>query len=353
MSIGQKEVFALIKALTGQANILTIPRVFITMTSETDAALLLGQILYWSDRTTDPEGWFFKSAKEWEEELGLSAYKVNRAVKLLASWGVQTRLKKANGAPTTHYRLDSEQFFEAISKFLQNGFSRNSQNGFSRDSQNGFGRNLEIDFQETPKSLTETTAEITSESTSETTDDVVAALAALGLTKRQATGVVKRHQLTINEVAQWRDWKAGLKKADNATAMLVALIKEQRLPPQEQPTKEKGPNSDSSSGSSSTATEHADSLVEVRSSKGTVGTLSAQEVWNRVLEGLLTQMARSDFETWIKPSVLLDVQDGSAIVGVPNIFVRQEIESRFLSMLGTALEKILGYRADLQVVIGT
>lgn len=353
MSIGQKEVFALIKAFTGQANILTIPRVFITMTGETDAALLLGQILYWSDRTTDPEGWFFKSAKEWEEELGLSAYKVNRAVKLLASWGVQTRLKKANGAPTTHYRLDSEQFFESISKFLQNGFSRNSQNGFSRDSQNGFGRNLEIDFQETPKSLTETTAEITSEITPETTDDVVAALAALGLTNRQATVAVKRHQLTLDEVAQWRDWKASLKKADNATAMLVALIKEQRLPPQEQRTKEKGPNSDSSSGSSPSVTEHADSLVEVRSSKGTVGTLRAQEVWNRVLEDLLAQIARGEFETWIKPSVLLDVQDGSAIVGVPNIFVRQEIEGRFLSILGTALEKILGYRVDLLVVIGT
>ena len=349
MSIGQKEVFALIKAFTGQANILTIPRVFITMTGETDAALLLGQILYWSDRTTDPEGWFFKSAKEWEEELGLSAYKVNRAVKLLASWGVQTRLKKANGAPTTHYRIDSEQFFESISKFLQNGFSRNSQNGFSRDSQNGFGRNLEINFQETPKSLTETTAKITPE----TTDDVVAALAALGLTNRQATVAVKRHQLTLDEVAQWRDWKASLKKADNATAMLVALIKEQRLPPQEQRTKEKGPNSDSSSGSSPSVTEHADSLVEVRSSKGTVGTLRAQEVWNRVLEDLLAQIARGEFETWIKPSVLLDVQDGSAIVGVPNIFVRQEIEGRFLSILGTALEKILGYRVDLLVVIGT
>src|SRR4051794_26666297 len=204
MSIGQKEVFALIKALTGQANILTIPRVFITMTGEIDAALLLGQVLYWSDRTTDSDGWFYKSAKEWEEELGLSTYKVNRAIKLLAPWGVQTRLKKANGAPTTHYRLDSEQFFESISKFLQNGFSRNSQNGFSRDSQNGFGRSLEMDFQETPKSLTETTPEITSEITSETTDDVVAALSALGLTKRQASGAVKRHQLTLAEVAQWR-----------------------------------------------------------------------------------------------------------------------------------------------------
>lgn len=352
MSIGQKEVFALIKALTGQANILTIPRVFITMTGETDAALLLGQILYWSDRTTDPEGWFFKSAKEWDEELGLSTYKVNRAIKLLAPWGVQTRLKKANGAPTTHYRLDSEQFFESISKLLKNGFPRNSQNGFSKDSENGFGRFSEMNTRETRKSLTETTPEITSEITPETTNDVVAALAALGLTKRQATGAIKRHQLTIDEVAKWRDWKAGLKKADNATAMLVALIKEQRLPPQEQRSKEKGTNN-SSFYSSSPVMEYADTLVKVRDSKGIVDTLSTQEVWNRVLESLLPQIPRNEFETWIKPSRLFDVQDGSAIVGVPNIFVRQEIERRFLGSLQAALDEILGYRIELHVVIGT
>jgi hypothetical protein len=143
-----------------------------------------------------------------------------------------------------------------------------------------------------------------------------------------------------------------LKKADNATAMLVTLLKEQRLPPKEQLSKGQEPNHDSSLDSSSLTTLHAGTLVEVRNRKGIVSNLSAHEVWNRVLEDLLAQIPRSDFETWIKSSILIDVRDQLAVVGVPNIFVRQEIESRFLGILQATLEKILGYQVNLQLVIG-
>ena len=350
MSIGQKEVFALIKALTGQTNILTIPRVFIAMTGETDTALLLGQILYWSDRTTDAEGWFYKSAKEWDEELGLSTYQVNRSIKLLAPWGVQTKLKKANGAPTTHYRLDGEQFYKSISKFLKNRSSRNSQNGFARNAQNRFvkdsqkrsAKDSQIDVRRNQKSLTETT----SETSSETTNDVVAALSALGLTKRQATAAVKQHQLTNDEVDQWREWKAGLTKADNATAMLAALIKEQRLPPLEQHRDR------SRQATPHIIAEHVHSLVEVPSPDGTLIPTTVEQIWNTVLQDLKGEISYSEFETWIKPSLLVDIEEGLAIVSVPNIFVRQELENRFLKRLRAALEAVLGSPVNVQVVIG-
>ncbi|MFH1076549.1 MAG: hypothetical protein V1753_06885, partial [Pseudomonadota bacterium] len=60
----QKDIFNLIKALAGQANILTIPRAFIKFTGSVEAALLLSQIIYWGDR--NPRGkWFYKSYREW------------------------------------------------------------------------------------------------------------------------------------------------------------------------------------------------------------------------------------------------------------------------------------------------
>ena len=65
----QQQVYALIAQFSGQANILTIPRLFIDWTGDHLTALLLSQIIYWSSRTNDPDGWFYKSAKEWEEEL--------------------------------------------------------------------------------------------------------------------------------------------------------------------------------------------------------------------------------------------------------------------------------------------
>ena len=35
-------------------------------------------MLYWTDRTTDPDGWFYKIYHDWEEELRFSYYQVQR-----------------------------------------------------------------------------------------------------------------------------------------------------------------------------------------------------------------------------------------------------------------------------------
>lgn len=58
---------------------------------------------------------------------------------------VETALKKANGAPTVHYKVDSKVTSQWIVKFLNNGKSTY----------------LTMDSKETQKSLTEITTEIT------------------------------------------------------------------------------------------------------------------------------------------------------------------------------------------------
>ena len=45
-----------------------------------NAALFLGQLVYWSDKGADPSGWIFKSTDEWESELCLT-YKQQRHVR--------------------------------------------------------------------------------------------------------------------------------------------------------------------------------------------------------------------------------------------------------------------------------
>jgi len=113
----QREIFQVIKSLTGQANILTIPRVFIDFTGTVEAAMVLSQIIYWSDRAS--HGWFYKSYPEWKEELALSEYHVHKAVKGLQGKGIlRTRVMRANGSPTLHYLLDVEAFTKAITAFL-------------------------------------------------------------------------------------------------------------------------------------------------------------------------------------------------------------------------------------------
>lgn len=142
-------VFDLIKQFSGQKQVLTIPRLYIAMTGDHLEALLLSQIVYWSARTKNPDGWFYKSYQEWDEELGMSQYQVKRAATALREFGVETKLKKADGAPTLHYRIDGTTFINSIIEFLNNGKSRNSIN---------------LDSEETSQSITRDYQEITTDS---------------------------------------------------------------------------------------------------------------------------------------------------------------------------------------------
>lgn len=138
-------VATLLSKFSGQENILIVPRPYIAMTGSIEAALLLSQIIYWTDRTKDSDGWIAKSYAEWEQELTLTKYQVGRAMKVLRDAGVETKVRKFKGAPTVHYRLDREIFSQWIVKKLN-------------DPKLSF---LTIDSQETSRSYTDTTAKTT------------------------------------------------------------------------------------------------------------------------------------------------------------------------------------------------
>lgn len=147
-------ISSIITQFSGQNNIIPIPVIYLKITEDYPTAALLNQLIYWSDRTNRKDGYFYKSYKEWEEEIHLSKYQVMRSIKKLKNMGiVETALKKANGAPTVHYKVDSKVTSQWIVKFLNNGKSTN----------------LTMDSEETQQTLTEITTEITTETTNNNT----------------------------------------------------------------------------------------------------------------------------------------------------------------------------------------
>ncbi|HZH92195.1 MAG TPA: hypothetical protein VEX70_16480 [Pyrinomonadaceae bacterium] len=147
----RSDIFTLIKSLTGQNNVLTIPVEFIHYTGSIDAALFLSQLLYWTDKGRRADGFIYKTYKEWENEICLSEYEVKKARKNLEAKGIlETKVMRANGNPTVHYFLDSEKFSESFLEFLKNRKASNPRN----------------DSIESAESLTETTAETITENTS-------------------------------------------------------------------------------------------------------------------------------------------------------------------------------------------
>lgn len=124
----RSEILALL-AQFGQANTIGVSRPLLKACGgDFPMALLLNQLLYWSDRTQDPDGWIAKSYSNWDEEIGLSEFQVRSAMKKLKAWGVESCVKKSrfhDGAPTTHYRLDKSLFSGLILEKLQDQSLRN------------------------------------------------------------------------------------------------------------------------------------------------------------------------------------------------------------------------------------
>jgi len=90
----------------GHDNLLTVPRSFIELTGDHFSALMLSQLLYWTERATDPEGWVYKSHAEWKEELGMGRSVVDRSRRRLVTLGLmQETYRKARGMRVMHFRL--------------------------------------------------------------------------------------------------------------------------------------------------------------------------------------------------------------------------------------------------------
>jgi len=115
----QQDIFQLIKDLAGQKNIIAVPRLFIDLMGSVEGGLFLSQALYWSDRTTNQQNWFWKTYHEWYHETRLTKYQVKKLATKCERYGfLKTKVKKANGNPTLHYKILEEPFKQWLVKNL-------------------------------------------------------------------------------------------------------------------------------------------------------------------------------------------------------------------------------------------
>ena len=119
----QKALVQLIKQISGQANVLTIPRIYITLTGDIKSALVLSQAVYWSDRSNLENGWFYKTYAEWEAETGITKRQMGRILRDLAPF-ITTRVFKRDVAPVVHYLVDIQAVTDAVT-MLCSGLSPN------------------------------------------------------------------------------------------------------------------------------------------------------------------------------------------------------------------------------------
>lgn len=123
----------LIISYSGQQRTINIPVLYLELLEDYNVAVMLNQLIYWSDRSNRTDGYFYKNYKEWQEEVFLSQYQVKKAVdKLKKLELVETKLKKSYGSPTLHYKVNMDNLSIWIMKKLNNGKSNNLINDYQK-----------------------------------------------------------------------------------------------------------------------------------------------------------------------------------------------------------------------------
>lgn len=79
--------------------------IFAELTGSVHAALMLSQAIYWTTKTTDKDGWFYKTREQWQEETYLTRYEQAAARKILVKTGFWQEARRGQPA-RMFYRID-------------------------------------------------------------------------------------------------------------------------------------------------------------------------------------------------------------------------------------------------------
>lgn len=117
----QKVIENIVRSFVGQRNIIAVQKEFVYFLDyDHAAAIMLSQLIYWSDRTINMDGWIYKSAEDWNEEIAIAPRQTDRVkAKLIEKGYIETEIRKANGAPTTHYRVRMNNLINALVAHLE------------------------------------------------------------------------------------------------------------------------------------------------------------------------------------------------------------------------------------------
>jgi chromosomal replication initiator protein len=79
--------------------------------------------------------------------------------------------------------------------------------------------------------------------------------------------------------------------------------------------------------------------------------MDAKQVWRAALGELQVSLSPANFETWLRDTQLVDVDDQRFRIAVPNGFAKDWLETRYRSLISQTLARIVGYSVQVEFVI--
>lgn len=122
------------------------------ITKSTTATILLCQLIYWTGKQADPEGWIYKTSADLEEETGLTYDEQKTA---------RTQLVKLGFIEEVYRRLDHQMAFRIMANAINENW-RTGDNGFPQSGDTALGKAAlpdSLNTQTTPQTTPKNTAE--------------------------------------------------------------------------------------------------------------------------------------------------------------------------------------------------
>jgi hypothetical protein len=108
--------YSIIDQITEKDQWLYTPRSFIYLTGDPVQGAMTARMVYWCKHSVRRDDFVYKSSRDWFLETGASDHAVRKFKKQPY---VETKILKANGVPTTHYRINEEKLYAALLKIQQ------------------------------------------------------------------------------------------------------------------------------------------------------------------------------------------------------------------------------------------
>jgi chromosomal replication initiator protein len=81
--------------------------------------------------------------------------------------------------------------------------------------------------------------------------------------------------------------------------------------------------------------------------------MDAKQVWRAALGELQVSLSPANYETWLRDTQLVDVEDNRFRISVPNGFAKDWLETRYRSLISQTLARIVGYSVQVEFMIGS
>src|SRR2546430_11685829 len=78
--------------------------------------------------------------------------------------------------------------------------------------------------------------------------------------------------------------------------------------------------------------------------------LNLKQLWTAALGELQVGLSRAQYDTWFKDTQVVSEEDDVFLIGVPNAFAREWLESKFRPQVRAALQHLLGRTVDVRFV---